>query len=195
MYVALAGQISLENHNDHASIWRNKKMTEVIERQASLSSLARDYLNAADGNTDAATYALMDELSHNRDLLRAIIDEAVAEAVRSLVGVHMRQNRSATVNQKIIRKSVYNPQKAVEELKPFYQHLYLDFRLKGGLKLRDATRVEVLDQASDYEKRENDAGIKRRWLQSIADRLSNNKQKVGKVITEELAFQLFEEAK
>ena len=170
-------------------------MTEVIERQASLSSLARDYLNASDGNTDAATYALMDELSHNRDLLRAIIDEAVAEAVRSLVGVHMRQNRSATVNQKIIRKSVYNPQKAVEELKPFYQHLYLDFRLKGGLKLRDATRVEVLDQASDYEKRENDAGIKRRWLQSIADRLSNNKQKVGKVITEELAFQLFEEAK
>jgi hypothetical protein len=195
MYVALAGQISLENHNDHASIWRNKKMTEVIERQASLSSLARDYLNAADGNTEAATYALMDELSHNRDLLRAIIDEAVAEAVRSLVGVHMRQNRSATVNQKIIRKSVYNPQKAVEELKPFYQHLYLDFRLKGGLKLRDATRVEVMDQASDYEKRENDAGIKRRWLQSIADRLSNNKQKVGKVITEELAFQLFEEAK
>jgi DNA-binding ferritin-like protein len=177
------------------ALWRNKKMTEVIERQASLSSLARDYLNAADGNTDAATYALMDELSHNRDLLRAIIDEAVAEAVRSLVGVHMRQNRSATVNQKIVRKSVYNPQKAVEELKPFYQHLYLDFRLKGGLKLRDATRVEVMDQASDYEKRENDAGIKRRWLQSIADRLSNNKQKVGKVITEELAFQLFEEAK
>jgi hypothetical protein len=70
----------------------------------------------------------------------------------------------------------------------------LDFPLAKGLKLRNATRPDILEQADIYAKTEKDAGKKRRWLTSIAYCLKNDKQIVGKVITEEKAKELLEEA-
>jgi len=172
-------------------------MTEVIQitRGASLLSLAKQYLTLNDGNTENAIDDLCSALMKDNRLLREITEEAINEAVRNYVTMHHRQERSSIIAGREIKNvSNINVNGSLERLVTFHHRLLLDFPLAKGLKLRNATRPDILEQADIYAKTEKDAGKKRRWLTSIAYCLKNDKQTVGKVITEEKAKELLEEA-
>lgn len=172
-------------------------MSKVIEitRDESLSSLAKQYLALNDGNTENAIDDLYAALLDDPRLLKKITTEAINEAVRSSVNYQHRKERAAIFNEREIKNvNTINVGGTLQRLVTFHQRLLLDFPLSKGLKLRDATRQDVLEQIDIYARTEKDAGKKRRWLTSIAYCLKNDKQTVGKVITEEKAKELFEEA-
>lgn len=169
----------------------------IKEKPITLLSLAKEYLNKYNGNTELAIEDLMNAISGDRYLLRAITEDAVKEAVRSFVSLHHRVERSSIISGhklKVVSENRVDVSGASKRLIEFHKRLLLDFPLKGGIKLRNANRIQVLNQAERYAKTEKNAAINHRWLMSIANCLQNDTQKVGEVITEAKAKELREAA-
>lgn len=160
-------------------------------QEVSLSYLATQYLQEHDGDTEEAISALIEELERNKSLLAKVARQAIEDAVRNYVTLAHRNKRAAIINS--IKPHPVDLSGAVKNLVKEHRSMLLDFPLAGGVKLRDATREQVLEQAENYGKTERDASRKRVWLQSIAKFLKP-KQIVGKFITEDRAIKLFEEA-
>ena len=163
-----------------------------LGNQVSLGSLAKDYLEEYDGDIVAARNALYDELDNNKFLLSLVAEQAIAEAVRNYVSLAHRRERSAIITSIAPRK--LNIAAAVDDLKETHRRMILDFPLAGGVKLREATKEQVVSQAEMYRKTEKNAARNRIWLEKIANVLKPG-QIVGNFITEAKATKLFEESK
>jgi len=163
----------------------------IVQDTVTLSSLARDHLKECDGDVEAASAALYDELDGDKYLLSIIAEQAIREAVKSYVSLAHRNDRVAII--KSIQPRVLDIAGAVKRLEKSNTRMILDFPLAGGIKLRDATKEQVQDQADMYGRTERDAAHKRVWLERIAKLLKPG-QVVGKVINETKAIKLFEES-
>jgi hypothetical protein len=150
-----------------------------------LRAIASEALKKHDGNTTAAITEVIDRLLKDRHLLRELVAELVCQAARATVGeAHrsLRGNLSRAANRD-----------DVSALASGIGASLLDFPLSGGLLLRDATREQVLEQVSFYEKQGRDMLHKARWLQLVAQGVPES-QKVGDSLTDARAVELWKES-
>lgn len=152
----------------------------------SLAKLAREALAANDGDTTVATESLVSRFANDIDLLRAIIRDVVMTAVDARVEHAMRNKRAAIIN------ATTGDRGAVVALATGWLACLLDMPLANGLKLRNATRQQVLEQAGRYAATAKDATHKSRWLTAIAQSVTGDRT-VGDVMSDQRAAELFRE--
>ena len=151
-----------------------------------MGELAREALAMNGGDTDLAVAALVERLSNDSRLLRAIVRDAVKDAIVVRVEMAMRNTRAA------ILKTTTGGRGAVVALASGISRALLDMPLANGLPLRNATRAQVLEQADRYAATAKDATHKAKWLQAIAQSVPDGKR-VGDVMNDERAAELFRE--
>lgn len=166
--------------------------TQIEAHELTLGELAREALAGVDGDTEKATDILTKRLMKDRPLLRSVIHGAIRDAVSYRTELAMRENRRRILH------AVSSPPPApgrdsVISLAAGIRESLLDMPLAGGLRLRDATREQVSDQANRYAALAKDTGHKARWLSLIAQSVPDGKV-VGDVMNDERAAELFREA-
>lgn len=159
--------------------------------EITLGGLARETLTKADGDTEKATDLLTKRLLKDRPLLRSIIHGAIRDAVVYRTNMAMRGDRYRIVHA--VPASPPPGREAVEALASGIRNALLDMPLAGGLRLRDANREQVSEQANRYAALAKDTGHKARWLTLIAQSVPDGKL-VGDVMNDERAAELFREA-
>lgn len=157
------------------------------DEEISLRSIARQALRDSSGKTKEAIDALVKRLQADKRLMREIVTQAIVTASTDLVEHQMRSDRQAVV------VSAARARDGVMALANGIKFSILDFTLAGGLKLRDATPPQVNESIRRYESISRDVSQKARWLRLIVKGVPMDKR-VGDVITEERAQELFDEA-
>jgi len=178
-------------------------MTLAAEKHESstiaLGALAREALEEVDGNTEKAVSRLLYQLKNNPQLLKKIIEAAVHDAVYHRVQYNIRHNRTS-IERSIDRQNAAQTinrkrdKDRVVALAEVVSSTLLDMPIAGGKKLRDASRAEVVAQIERYEKQAGTMSHRARWLRLVLQSVPEGKR-VGKVITEQRALELFEEAR
>lgn len=155
-------------------------------QRPSLISLAREYLAEANGDTDAAAAELGDYLTGDPVALRSVLDEALSLAASEVVTSEMRR----------VRNSLWQnpqPKTSVLSLANGIANSLLDFPLAGGIRLRDATKEQVAEQAHLYRTHGSDMIRKAGWLDAIAKRVPEGTT-VGEALTESDVLDLHKKA-
>lgn len=153
-----------------------------------LASVAREYLHDAGGDTAAASARLIKRIEKDAEFRTSVVAEAIADAAEIAVGTAMRHHRSAVWNG-IVPKA----KTSVVALANGITNALLDFPLKGGVRLRDATREQVLEQSHLYRTSAADMSAKHRFLAAVAKRVAPGKT-VGDSLTEEQVRAMHERA-
>ena len=164
---------------------------EIPPPIATLSAMAREALDDADNDVAKASEALKARLLTRPEVLDRIITEVVSVAVSTRVGGAMRSERRAIILGSM-RQIGGGGRDAVRALSAVVGRSILDFPLAGGVRLRDATREQVIEQAALYERFAADQAHKARWLNAIAADVPPGAV-VGTAITEARAAALLEE--
>lgn len=159
-----------------------------------LSQLAREVLTEADGDTETASEALTNRLLEDRSLLQSVISQAVADAVAYRVRYSMRSERAWIVRQATRPPAApsHGSKDDVIALAKGLAASLLDMPLARGVRLRDATREQVQEQADMYAAQASDMGHKARWLNLIAQAIPADST-VGDVLTDARATELWKE--
>lgn len=160
---------------------------KATDERVTLGALARESLDKASGDTTAATEALVARLLSSKALLRAVIANAVADAVSYRVEMSMRTRR-----RDIVAATTGPGRAGVVSLARGLTMALLDMPLANGVRLRDASRAQVVEQATRYERQAADMGRKARWLTIIAQSTPPDR-KVGEVLTDARAAELWNE--
>lgn len=155
---------------------------------ATLPALAREHLRASSGNARAASASLLRTLLADRAALRAVIEAAVRDAVVYRVESAVRHRRAA-----VIASAERDRKGAVIALARGISASLLDMPLAGGVRLGDATRDQVTEQADRYEAISSDTGRKARWLRLIAQSVPPGRI-VSDVMDADRAAELLQEA-
>lgn len=155
-----------------------------------LSAMARECLAEHDGNTTKAISALVVLLLSDRALLRELVAPIVLAAVDTHVDRsthYQRKNLIISVNRQSRRSDMV-------ALAGGIAHSMLDFTLgtAAGIRLRDATREQVVGQAEEYTRQGNSMLRNARWLELIAQGVPADR-KVGEVLTDARANELWEQ--
>ena len=153
-----------------------------------ISSLARRALVEANGDTAKATAAVLSRLGAEPDLLRALVRDAVTDAVGMHVESSMRRKRATIINH------ASRGPATITALAASTVRSMLDFPIAGGLRLRFATRAQVLEQADGYAKSAKTATHNARFLQAVA-KITPVGKCVGDVLNEASADKLYRETK
>lgn len=180
------------------------KQERVVEAEpeVTLGELAREALKEAKGRTEVAANKLLFRLHADKALMRQVIMSALRIAIKqqiqtdtnhireSIVTSINRQNAANTINREKDKSRVIVLAEAVSSC-------LLDMPLAGGKKLRDAGHAEVMAQIDRYEKLAGNMTHKARWLRLIAQSVPTwpPGKRVGSIITEKRALELFEEAR
>jgi|SRR5882724_4986386 len=167
-----------------------------------LGALVRAVLEEVEGNSAKAIQRVMFRLTNNPQLLKRIVEAAVNDAVYHRVQNTIHHNRTAierSIDQKNAALTIdrERDKNRVVALAEAVSSCLLDMPLAGGKKLRDASHAEVMAQIDRYEKLSGNMAHKARWLRLIAQSVPTwpPGKPVGKVITEQRALELFEEAR
>jgi hypothetical protein len=135
-----------------------------------LDDLAREAWQQADGDVDAAVDTVMSKLKADPALMRSALDPMLQWACRSAVETIMRASRHQ------YRQAASAPsQNVIDGLRSRAERVVLnlmDFPLRGGKKLGDATGSELIEEAVDRESRASTMIRDARWFRLIAADLS-----------------------
>lgn len=152
-----------------------------------VTEAAADALEQSDNVLDAA--GLLERRAVREPALRdALLAPFLSQACYQAVSLACRHSRRKIWTAPNYTKGG-NGQRVVAHAKSL-----LDFPLPGGLRLRDATKKEVLAGANVYGQYADDMAGKARWLKAIAERLSGRK-KVATVLSESELEDLREKSK
>lgn len=160
---------------------------DIAMNSVTLPGLARQALDLNDGNTELATDWLAEKVMKDPILLRIVINEAVRAASSTHIEEAMRHKRRS------ILRATTGSKGAVVALSTGWTAAILDMPLANGIRLRDATKAQVIDQAQRYAATAQDAGHKARWLSAIADAVPAGKR-VGEVLSDEAAAKMYKAA-
>lgn len=162
-------------------------MTAPIVKTETLTSLAKVALQQADGVVADAVAYLDEVLATDADLRRAVLGEAIKDAVRFNTSHAHLASRAQVIRQSTSQRS------AVKALAGGIVQSLLDFPMLDGSPLRLADRDKVEAMIADYRKREGAARHRANWLSEIAP-LIPAQGVVGDVLDADAAKQLWEKA-
>jgi hypothetical protein len=160
--------------------------------RVSLYTLARQFLDDHDGSVHDATDALVDYLRDHPHVLSLIVHEAVCEAVKVAVAHQHRQARADII------RSVNKPfdiKAAVTLGRSVHVEMLLNYPLAGGLQLKDATRLDVQENAARYLRSAKAHRERGAWLELIAAQLPDDTCRVADVLTERDVQAFFNEVR
>ena len=154
-----------------------------------LYTMARQALKASGNDTAAAVQSLLEQFLDDKRTLQTVLQDVITIAARSMVNAAIAAQR-----QSIIRKVEDVTAGRARVLALARGNLgIMDFPLAGGVRLAEADRDKVAEQASLYGMHAADMAHKARWLNAIARRLPAGKT-VAAVLTEDEVSRLFMEA-
>ena len=175
---------------------RTKK--RKVEKTLNLVQLASVAFEKCDGDVEDAVQYVIKEINSAPSKYESAIDEAILAGVTSVVSLQMRRRRAEIfystpkapppAKDVNVAKARVDIAKAAREM-PMHKEMVLDFPLAGGLKLRDATKEQVLEAAARYRSQASDHTKKAKWLESIAALVKPNRL-VGDCVDEKTAEKL-----
>jgi hypothetical protein len=161
---------------------------------ASLRALAESYLRAAEGDTVKAVARLTARLVEDRATLARLLSDIIREAAGVVVEERLRHERASIIEAARANAGPSGMTKARAEAKArVFAQMLLDFPLANGLRLRDATRADVLAQAENYAAIAADTRVKAVWLRAVAEATPEGVT-VGSALSEARVAELFQEA-
>ncbi|MGH2341100.1 hypothetical protein ACRC7T_06400 [Segnochrobactraceae bacterium EtOH-i3] len=166
------------------------------DRTLKLAVMARAALNRSDGDVVAATNALCRDLSDVKTL-RSVVSDVVAITAHDLVSTAMRSDRQAILRRASaplpdnLTPSDPNGRARVEAFARAMAGI-MDYPLSGGLKLRNATRADLVRQAAIHASFASDHNAKARWFSALADRTPEGAT-VGSILAPDVVITLYNE--
>ena len=155
-----------------------------LKPEVGLYTLVREALQELDGNVEKAISRIVYKLRADKGLLESVVAQAVRAGVK----------QTASNAQGNIRRVIVGTRAGVMALGEGLTSCFLDFPLRGGLKLKDAKRSDLVDQIKIYEAQAKDSSHKAKWLNLVLQALPEGKA-VGAVLHENRVKELFEESK
>lgn len=145
------------------------KLKEPEQQDVGLRSLARESLEAAGGDTDKATDALIARVTRSKSLFASLTERLVYNACHYAVRMENGLHRHRVWNSD--QTTAQEQKGRVVALARGTANTLMDFPLPGGTRLADAYKGDVeaasefyLGQASDMKKKGN-------WLQLISQHM------------------------
>ncbi len=164
----------------------------IAPSKESLRQIAARVYKEFDGDVDKAISEVLRQIYKDKYLKARILEEAVGEAVHSLVTSAMRHERLEILRRPVAPQS-FDIGGAARRSTTLCQKIYMDFTLAGGVRLRNATFEQLSAQVEFYEKQGSTMLKLGRWLRSIILLLPPGKT-VGKALSESKLHQLYDEA-
>lgn len=175
-------------------------MTPVTEK-VTVYSLARQYLKKAKNDTKKASALMIAAIMKDKAITAMIVADAIEVASKTAINsaiVNQRSNIMRIASSDFQRPpapdNIERNKAMAESFARSMSGLLLDFPLRGGMLLRNATTVEIDITAEAYEKNSQTEAFRGRWLRMIQKRLPAG-QRVGHVMTEDDLNLIHEEAK
>jgi hypothetical protein len=174
-------------------------MTTAQEKQAeeiTLDILAKERLEMCDGDVPSATDGLVNMLLNDAPLLNKVAYSAIRAACKSYVEHNHRLQR-----QKIIESINTSSAKSahigatITALFPEHVDQLMDYPMMRGIKLKDATRSLVFEQAELHRRVARDAAWKANWFTKIGEMLPDEESNVGAVLSAADVLALYNEAR
>jgi hypothetical protein len=149
-----------------------------------LGKIARRLLAEAANDADAAIVALEARLATDQALRQLLADRAIRALIRARVETAIANERAAVVAERARRgpRRDDGPERVAALANAVRG--FMDFPLRGGRVLAEATRAEVLDQARSYALAGASMSHNARWLRAIAERLPDDGARVREALTE-----------
>lgn len=156
-----------------------------------MHSLAVNAYRSADGNVPQAKAALLLVLRDDVALLESVVDDAVSNAI----GYSL--HKIATRHRDSIVKAAESPKgagrAAVVALATGLAAGYLDWPLANGVKLRNASRDDLIDSINRYNAVASANATRANWLQLVLQSMPADAVSVGDRLTEERIAELYKE--
>jgi hypothetical protein len=160
-------------------------------KRITLHSLAVNAYRSAGGNIPQAKAALIMVLQKDEALLESIVDDAVSNAIGHSL------HKVATRHRENIVKAAESPKgagrAAVVALATGMAAGYLDWPLANGIKLRNATREDLVDSINRYSAVAATNTTRANWLQLVLQSMPSDALTVGDRLTEERISELYKE--
>jgi len=170
---------------------KSKPKPKAPEEEITLASLAKDTLELLNGDVHAAENSLVFQL-RDEETRQKVIESAIREACASYVSKAHREQR-ATILGNIVTFESRKEQGLTKSLEMNVKQL-MHYPLMRGVKLGDARKFQVVEQAEYHNRIEKDARRKRTWFFKIADKLPDEKKTVKEVISVKELYKLYCEA-
>lgn len=175
------------NLNIATQTGKTSRKPQLEENNVTIYTLAREELAKNGNNADMAEESLFGRLSDDPALLRALARYAVRQAVNVSVASVLGNQRAKSF------ASIESVQRAKEGAKALARGIksaLLDMPLADGMRLRDATVIEIAATAERWEKVSSTMAHRARWLRSIEEVLPPGRR-CGDILTERKAAEMF----
>lgn len=160
----------------------------IVTESVSISDVARESLDTADGDWKVAAGLMRDRVSEDaalRDVLFApLMDSAIWTAIRTEALATRRAYHVAGLRNHADRNVADD---GIARLAESNALSLLDFPLRGGLRLGDATHAEVMEAAVDYLKRGRTIMVRGKWLMAVAHIIASGGTVAEKVSVDRLS--------
>ena len=148
-----------------------------------LSQNAAHCLSEADGDWVNAAKAMRGEIDSDEVLRAELLSPLISGAIWDLIRHAAHRDRSKCLQPDAGEDNT-------DGLRAMARRTLLDFQLRNGKRLGDATRPDVLQAADWYGVLARTNGTNAKWLSAIAKALPDDDKTVSDVLTEEKARDL-----
>jgi hypothetical protein len=170
-----------------------RRKTDEDDMAALIAEAARRAVQEGGGDPRSATDILEAAVRKDQRLRDAIMAPLVRQACYTVVGAEIRRTRSTVWNSTPKERVERLGQSQTQRVIQLAAGTLLMFPLPGGVKLGEATRVQLTEAAAFYGRQASDMSAKARWLRLVADRVPEGKT-AGQVLDDEQLRQLQAEA-
>jgi hypothetical protein len=148
-----------------------------------LNRIAAECLRESDGDWEAAALAMRKQIDSKPRLRTELMKPLIAGAIWDRIRFAAHEDR-----KKCLRPDAGEDN--TDGLEAMARRTLLDFQLRGGTRLGDATRPEVTEAADWYGTLARTNGANAAWLKSVARALPDDEKLVSDVLTEDQARRL-----
>lgn len=171
-----------------------RKPNEIDE--PTLPEMAIETLNTFDGDVVAATESLIHELRTDNEKFVRVVSSAVREACKSYVS-RAHRNQRADIIERMLESKARESRIGATAIALVEENLELlmNYPMRGGKKLRHATREDVRWQAAFHDSIAKDATWKAKWFSKIASFMTNDEDTVSDFMDSKTVTKFYEEAR
>lgn len=158
-----------------------------------LYSLVMAAYREAGGDIPRARAKLLRTLSKDKALLASIIDAALSVAISSGLNNVATKYRASIIKVNEAQQDVAENRSRVIALSTGLSAAYMDWPLATGVKLRSATRADLVENINRYSAQASSLNTRAAWLHLVLQALPDDNITVGERLTEARLVELYNE--